>query len=222
MDPGLKYYLFLLAVVVNATWSPHVWMSLYPSCIEHRTWFDFQVTRSLWSEEEADLYSREHMTPEQRAALGDTEQFLKRRGRPPGSKDARPRKRRYADFTFLLILKTSDMRICSGFSSSRRLSSSMHCSMVPSHSSMTSPAPRPRLSLTTRHHLLHRPPWRRRSPSCTAPAIASQHPLHLMLHPTTPMMNTNMNPCQTIRTGTCAPPAGNPGARRTRIVGKGR
>ena len=55
----------------------------------------FQVTRSLWSEEEADLYSREHMTPEQRAALGDTEQYLKRRGRPPGSKDARPRKRRY-------------------------------------------------------------------------------------------------------------------------------
>ena len=54
-----------------------------------------QVTRSLWSEEEADLYSREHMTPEQRAALGDTEQYLKRRGRPPGSKDARPRRRRY-------------------------------------------------------------------------------------------------------------------------------
>ena len=35
------------------------------------------------------------MTPEQRAALGDTEQYLKRRGRPPGSKDARPRKRRF-------------------------------------------------------------------------------------------------------------------------------
>ncbi len=35
------------------------------------------------------------MTPEQRAAAGDTELlFLKRRGRPPGSKDARPRKRR--------------------------------------------------------------------------------------------------------------------------------
>eukprot|EP00291_Cryptomonas_curvata_P013449 CAMPEP_0172184708 /NCGR_PEP_ID=MMETSP1050-20130122/19733_1 /TAXON_ID=233186 /ORGANISM="Cryptomonas curvata, Strain CCAP979/52" /LENGTH=262 /DNA_ID=CAMNT_0012858551 /DNA_START=163 /DNA_END=948 /DNA_ORIENTATION=+ len=59
-----------------------------------KTWT--QVTRSLWSEGEACLHEREHMTPEQRAAAGDTEPFLlKRRGRPPGSKDARPRKRRY-------------------------------------------------------------------------------------------------------------------------------
>ena len=60
----------------------------------------------MWTAEEAELYEREHMTPQQRAALGDTEQYLRRRGRPPGSKDARPRKRRYISF-FLV----SDYRI---------------------------------------------------------------------------------------------------------------
>ena len=54
-----------------------------------------QATRSFWSEEEAGLYERERMTPEQRIAAGDNEPLaLKRRGRPAGSKDARPRKRR--------------------------------------------------------------------------------------------------------------------------------
>ena len=57
----------------------------------------WQVTRSLWSEEEALQYARENMTPEQRAAAGDPALLApKRRGRPPGSKDARPRKRRRA------------------------------------------------------------------------------------------------------------------------------
>jgi hypothetical protein len=64
-----------------------------------------QATRSFWSEEEAGLYERERMTPEQRAAAGDTEPLaLKRRGRPPGSKDARPRKLRRHSPTSLPVL----------------------------------------------------------------------------------------------------------------------
>eukprot|EP00291_Cryptomonas_curvata_P014215 CAMPEP_0172179230 /NCGR_PEP_ID=MMETSP1050-20130122/16499_1 /TAXON_ID=233186 /ORGANISM="Cryptomonas curvata, Strain CCAP979/52" /LENGTH=199 /DNA_ID=CAMNT_0012852083 /DNA_START=353 /DNA_END=948 /DNA_ORIENTATION=- len=57
-----------------------------------KTWT--QVTRPMWTAEEAEHYEREHMPPDQRAALGHAEPDCKRRGRPPGSKDARPRKRR--------------------------------------------------------------------------------------------------------------------------------
>lgn len=86
----------------------------------------------MWSEEEADLYSREHMTPEQRAALGDTEQYLKRRGRPPGSKDARPRKRRSGhDNRVVLISDPDSLENATGFKLSRRPFNSTHFRMAP-------------------------------------------------------------------------------------------
>ncbi len=56
-----------------------------------------QVTRDLWSEQEACLYEREHMTPVLHAWTEETGPLVfKRRGRPPGAKDARPRKRRHS------------------------------------------------------------------------------------------------------------------------------
>jgi hypothetical protein len=77
------------------TWTQVSLNHLSTDCQESHP--SLQVTRTLWSEEEACQYERENMTPEQRAAAGDLELLTpKRRGRPPGSKDARPRKRRRA------------------------------------------------------------------------------------------------------------------------------
>ena len=106
-------------------------LSHYDS-FDQMTIFCTQVTRPLWTAEEAEHYEREHMPADQvfatlsfrsfifikllkisdifndtaktfliellsqRAALGHAEPDCKRRGRPPGSKDARPRKRRSA------------------------------------------------------------------------------------------------------------------------------
>eukprot|EP00284_Hemiselmis_tepida_P009890 CAMPEP_0174927966 /NCGR_PEP_ID=MMETSP1355-20121228/22666_1 /TAXON_ID=464990 /ORGANISM="Hemiselmis tepida, Strain CCMP443" /LENGTH=598 /DNA_ID=CAMNT_0016174105 /DNA_START=290 /DNA_END=2082 /DNA_ORIENTATION=- len=59
-----------------------------------KTWT--QVTRTSWTAEEAEEYAQEQalakLPPSERAALKDD--FKKRRGRPPGSKDTRPRRRR--------------------------------------------------------------------------------------------------------------------------------
>mmetsp|Transcript_23643 Transcript_23643/g.45919 ORF Transcript_23643/g.45919 Transcript_23643/m.45919 type:complete len:664 (-) Transcript_23643:236-2227(-) len=59
-----------------------------------KTWT--QVTRASWTPEEAEEYAQEQalakLPPSERAALKD--ELKKRRGRPPGSKDTRPRRRR--------------------------------------------------------------------------------------------------------------------------------
>mmetsp|Transcript_38222 Transcript_38222/g.93027 ORF Transcript_38222/g.93027 Transcript_38222/m.93027 type:complete len:644 (-) Transcript_38222:257-2188(-) len=59
-----------------------------------KTWT--QVTRASWSAEEAEEHAQEQalakLPPAERAALKD--ELKKRRGRPPGSKDTRPRRRR--------------------------------------------------------------------------------------------------------------------------------
>mmetsp|Transcript_19614 Transcript_19614/g.48132 ORF Transcript_19614/g.48132 Transcript_19614/m.48132 type:complete len:592 (+) Transcript_19614:318-2093(+) len=59
-----------------------------------KTWA--QVTRGLWTQEEADEYALEQaqakLPPAERQAI--KAEMRKRRGRPPGSKDSRPRRRR--------------------------------------------------------------------------------------------------------------------------------
>ena len=85
---------------IRDVWNRKTWTQASPALHQLNTHRNFnkplrQVTRFLWSEEESCLYKREHMTLKQRAAAGDTEPLVpKRRGRPAGSKDARPRKRR--------------------------------------------------------------------------------------------------------------------------------
>lgn len=62
-----------------------------------KTWA--QVTRTMWTQEEADDYAVEQaqakLPPAERLAI--RAEMKKRRGRPPGSKDSRPRRRRMKD-----------------------------------------------------------------------------------------------------------------------------
>jgi len=62
-----------------------------------KTWT--QVTRPAWTAEEADMHAQEQalakLPPAERARL--KADFKKKRGRPPGSKDSRPRRRRLKD-----------------------------------------------------------------------------------------------------------------------------